>query len=237
MDSNAHFKNIPKIELTYQIKNPQFAGLQPLQSRKRKSEVTPDVLFPASSQPCICQEFRDALVGKLIAPSLPISNEAREQMMDEFADAKRACLYCAPQMEGPDVCICFEPRKRTWNMKRPQPEPVFPNLFEILCAEIEEEYAEANCPLCTADFGYYYDLTRRYPNAPKVSRWVRDSKCVPRLVMVAEEYAEPPSCARVAPPRRLMRNNRTGSSIGFRRFRDESGNDAFLPESVEINYG
>ena len=34
MDSNAHFQNLPKIELTYQIKHPQFAGLQPLQGRK-----------------------------------------------------------------------------------------------------------------------------------------------------------------------------------------------------------
>ena len=48
MESNAHFKNIPKIELTYQIKHPQFAGLQPLQSRKRKSEETPELYFQHS---------------------------------------------------------------------------------------------------------------------------------------------------------------------------------------------
>ena len=237
MTSNSHFQNIAKCELTFQIRNPQDAGLQPLQTRKRKSEETQDLLFPASSQPCICQEFRDRLVDKLIPPSIPLSNEAREKMMDDFVDARRACLYCATQMVGPDVCICFEPRKRTWNMTRPQPEPVFPSLFDLRCAEIEEEYAEANCPLCTADYGYYYDLTRAYPNATKVSRWIRDANCVPRLVMVMEEYAEPPSCARVAPIRRLMRNNRSGPCIGFRRFHDESGNDVFLPESVEITYG
>ncbi len=87
---------------------------------------------------CVCIAARGRLVEALIPPSMPLGQYEREEMMLEFSTARTWCEYCEPQFEGACVCSCFEARKRAWEMKGAQVEPMFPSLFAIRAAEIEE---------------------------------------------------------------------------------------------------
>ena len=151
-------------------------------SRKRKT------IGVCDEQPrvCVCIAARDRLVEALIPPSTPLGPYEREEMMLEFSTARTWCEYCEPLVDGKNVCTCFRPRLRVYNMKGAQAEPTFPSLFDIRAAEIEEELAIARCQYCNSENGLKYELV--YDHMPPLHRlrWIRDARLLPQLVYVDE---------------------------------------------------
>ena len=102
------------------------------------------------------------------------------------------------------MCSCFEARKRAWEMKGAQVEPMFPSLFAIRAAEIEEELAVSRCRYCNSEEGYNADMfdMRRPPR--RILKWTRDACLQPQLVFVDVRPLSPPS-ARIASAPPLFR--------------------------------
>ena len=124
--------------------------------------------------------------------------------MLEFSTARTWCEYCEPEFEGACVCSCFEARKRALEMKVPQLEPMFPSLFEIRAAEIEEELAVSRCRYCNSEEGYaHVFIDERIPPL-RILKWKRDSRLQPQLVFVDERPISPP-WARIASTPPLFR--------------------------------
>ena len=115
----------------------------------------------------------------------------------EFSTARTWCEYSEPEFVGVGVCSCFEARKRALEMKGAQLEPMFPSLFEIRAAEIEEELACARCQFCNSEEGYAHVFVD--PRIPplRILKWKRDARLQPQLVFVDERSISPP-CARIA---------------------------------------
>ena len=124
--------------------------------------------------------------------------------MLEFSTARTWCEYCQPEFEGARVCSCFEARKRAWEMKVAQVEPMFPSLFAIRAAEIEEELAYAWCQFCNSEEGHNADMfdMRRPPR--RILKWTRDACLQPQLVFVDVRPLSPP-CTRIASAPPLFR--------------------------------
>ena len=162
-------------------------------SRKRKSNSR------CEQRPtrCVCIAAHDRLVEALFPPSTPLGPYEREEMMLEFSTARTWCEYCEPQFEGACVCSCFEARKRAWEMKGAQVEPMFPSLFAIRAAEIEEELACARCKFCNSEAGNGYEMFDTHLPPLHLLEWTRDARLKPQLVFVDERSISPP-CARIA---------------------------------------
>ncbi len=162
-------------------------------SRKRKSNSR------CEQRPtrCVCIAARDRLVEALIPPSTPLGPYEREEMMLEFSTARTWCEYCEPAFVGVGVCSCFEARKRALEMKGAQLEPMFPSLFEIRAAEIEEELACVRCQFCNSEAGNDYKMFDAHLPPLRILKWKRDARLQPQLVFVDERSISPP-CARIA---------------------------------------
>ena len=155
-------------------------------SRKRKS--TSRCEQPCGMRPtrCVCIATRDRLVEALIPPSMPLGPNEREEMMLEFSTARTWCEYCEPEFDGACVCSCFEARKRALEMMGAQLEPMFPSLFEIRAAEIEEELACARCQFCNSEAGNEYKMFDAHLPPLRILKWKRDARLQPQLVFVEE---------------------------------------------------
>ena len=167
---------------------------------KRKS----DNLWPECQQACgmqetrcVCIAARDRLVEALIPPSTPLCPYEREEIMLEFSTARTWCPYCEPELDGMSVCSCFEARKRAWEMKGAQVEPMFPSLFAIRAADIEEELAGSRCRYCTSEAGNDYKMFDERLPPLRLMKWTRDAHLQPQRVFVDERLISPP-CARIA---------------------------------------
>ncbi len=173
-------------------------------SRKRKSSGVCEQ--PCGMRPtrCVCFAARDRLVEALIPPSTPLGPYEREEMMFEFSRARTWCEYCQPEIEGAWVCSCFEARKRAWEMKGPQAEPMFPSLFEICAAEMGEELAVSRCRYCNSEEGSEHAFVDNSIPPLHLLKWTRDASLLPQLVFVDVRPLSPP-CARIASAPPLMR--------------------------------
>ena len=146
---------------------------------------------------CVCIAARDRLVEALIPPSTPLGPYKREEMMLEFSTARTWCEYCEPEFDGACVCSCFEARKRALEMKGAQLEPMFPSLFEICAAEVEEELACARCKFCNSEARHNSNMFDMRLPPLRLLKWTRDAHLQPQLVFVDERSISPP-CARIA---------------------------------------
>ena len=169
-------------------------------SRKRKSSGVCDEQRPSQ---CVCIAARDRLVEALIPPSTPLGPYEREEMMLEFSTARTWCESCQPEFEGARVCSCFEERKRAWEMKGAQVEPMFPSLFAIRAAEIEEELAGSRCRSCNSEEGCEHAFVDNRIPPLHLLKWTRDARLQPQLVFVDVRPLSPP-CARIASAPPLM---------------------------------
>ena len=106
------------------------------------------------------------------------------------------------------MCSCFVPRKRAWEMKGPQPEPMFPSLFDIRAAEIEEELAVSRCRYLNSEEGHNSDMFDMRLPPMHILKWTRDARLQPQLVFVDVRPLSPP-CARIASAPPLMRPSRS----------------------------
>ncbi len=105
----------------------------------------------------------------------------------EFSTARAWGKYCKPLVDGTNVCTCFRSCLRAYNMKGPQAEPIFPSLFDIRAAEIEEELAIARCQYCNSENGLLkYELVNDRMPPLHCLRWKRDARLIPQLVYVDE---------------------------------------------------
>ena len=117
--------------------------------------------------------------------------------MLEFSTPRTWCEYCEPEFEGASVCSCFEARKRALEMKGAQVEPMFPSLFAIRAAEVEEELACARCRFCNSEAGNDYKMFDERLPPLHLLKWKQDARLQPQLVFVDERHISPP-CARIA---------------------------------------
>ena len=162
-------------------------------SRKRKSNSRCE----QRAARCVCIAARGRLVEALIPPSTPLGLYEREEMMLEFSTARTWCEYCELEFDGACVCSCFEARKRALEMKGAQLEPIFPSLFEICAAEIEEEMACARCKFCNSEAGKDYNILDAHLPPLRLLKWPRDARLQPQPVFVDERSISPP-CALIA---------------------------------------
>ena len=170
-------------------------------SRKRKSSGVCDEQRPSR---CVCIAARDRLVEVLIPPSTPLGPYEREEMMLEVSTARTWCEYCEPAFDGVSVCSCFEAHKRAWEMKGPQLEPMFPSLFEIRAAEIEEELAVSRCRYCNSEAGNEYKMFDAPLPPLRILKWKRDARLQRQLVLV-DQWLISTLYARIALTPPLMR--------------------------------
>ena len=92
---------------------------------------------------------------------------------------------------------CFEARKRALEMKGAQLEPMFPSLFEICAAEIEEELACARCRYCNSEERHNSNMVDMRLPPLRLLKWTRDARLQAQLVFVDERSISPPG-ARIA---------------------------------------
>ena len=124
-------------------------------------------------------------------------------MMLVFSTARTWCEYCEPEFDGVSVCSCFEARKRALEMTGPQVEPMFPSLFAIRAAEIEE-LAVSRCRYCNSEEGGEHAFVDNSIPPLHLLKWTRDASILPQLVFDDVRSLSPP-CTRISSAPPLMR--------------------------------
>ena len=81
---------------------------------------------------------------------------------------------------------------------------MFPFLFEIRAAEIEEELAVSRCRYCNSEKGYYHAFVDNRIPSLHLLKWTQDARLMPQLVFFDVRSLSPP-CARIASAPALMR--------------------------------
>ena len=172
---------------------------QTLHPKRKSNNLWPECQQACGMQEtrCVCIAARDRLVEALIPPSTPLCPYEREEIMLEFSTARTWCPYCEPELDGMSVCSCFEAPKRAWEMKGAQVEPMFPSLFAIRAAEIEEELACARCKFCNSEERHNSNMFDAHLPPLHLLKWTRDARLQPQLVFV-DEHSISPLCARIA---------------------------------------
>ena len=81
---------------------------------------------------------------------------------------------------------------------------MFPSLFAIRAAEIEEELSVSPCRYCNSEEGYTHVFIEERIPPLHILKWTRDARLRPQLVFVDVRPLSPPF-ARIASAPPLMR--------------------------------